>query len=54
MDNEVSQKSKTIFDWETHLAPQVRQVELLGEMTLPEAEYRQLSDLFGSNLRANL
>ncbi len=47
MDNDVSRKLYTIFDWEQDLAPQVCQVELLGEITLTEEETNFLGQQLG-------
>lgn len=47
MNNDGSSSLKTLEDWEKFLAPQVQQVQLLGEINLTAAETDQLSQLFG-------
>lgn len=51
MDNDVSRKRYTIFDWEQDLAPQVRQVELLGEINLSEEETQYLGQQLGEFIK---
>jgi hypothetical protein len=42
----------TLKDWESWLAPQVRQVELLGEIPITAAECAQLGKVIGLRVRA--
>jgi hypothetical protein len=50
MANDGPQNRNTLQDWEQHLAPQVRQVELLGEITVTAEEWQQLGQSIGPYL----
>jgi hypothetical protein len=52
MDNEVPQSRTTLQDWEAWLAPQVRAVELLGEIPISAEECQQLGKAIGLRLRS--
>lgn len=52
MDTNLSRKHHTIFDWEQNLAPQVRQVELLGEINLSEEETQYLGQQLGAFIKS--
>jgi predicted Zn-dependent protease len=53
MDSEVSQSRITLKDWESRLAPQVRQVELLGEIPITADECAQLGKAIDLRILAN-
>jgi len=48
----VQAKLETLKDWESYLAPQVRQVELLGEIPITADECAQLGKVIGLRVRA--
>lgn len=50
MSQETLPKRNTLQDWEQHLAPQIRQVELLGEITVTVEEWQQLGQSIGPYL----
>ena len=52
MDNVNTLKRPTLKDWESWLAPQVRQVELLGEIPITAGECAQLGKAIGLRVRA--
>ncbi len=52
MTNDAPQKLNTLQAWEADLAPQVRQIELLGEITLSLAETQQLGGQLGRFIAA--
>ncbi|RMD58430.1 hypothetical protein D6833_12895, partial [Candidatus Parcubacteria bacterium] len=47
-----SQNRTTLREWEDYLAPQVRAVELLGEIPIPDEERQQLGKAIGLRLRS--
>jgi hypothetical protein len=50
MGNTISLKRTTLQDWEDWLVPQVRVVELLGEIPISAEECRQLGKVIGVRL----
>ena len=52
MDETVQPNRITLKDWETWLAPQVRQVELLGEIPITADECAQLGEIIGLRVAA--
>ena len=54
MTNDSPQKRNTLHEWEQHLAPQVRQVELLGEITITAEDGKQLGRFLGLTLRRHI
>lgn len=50
MGNEAPQSRATLQDWEAWLAPQVRVVELLGEIPISAEECQQLAKVIGLRL----
>ncbi len=52
IDGEAPQNRTTLPDWEAWLAPQVRAVELLGEIPISADECQQLGKIIGLRLRS--
>jgi len=52
MDDAPQLNRTTLKDWESYLAPQVRQVELLGEIPITADECAQLGKVIGLRVRA--